>query len=228
MTDYVKKALESNLKSFGGIDKVLSDFKTGKITLHDIANMIGVSRASASSELMSVFGSDKFKEALSERRLVISLRKIIQDINEGGSAILPYNEALSLLEDGAIKQIKVLRVYKTIFELARPIIGKPTQIIFATSHRIRSIQGMNGNVKISYAEPNENLAEYKKNFYRFKIYPRLLDKAKAIIFCLNVNNKCSYYIFPYKDLLNIQSLNLKFDNHDRSKFVANLARIELI
>ena len=128
MNDYVKKALESNLKSFGGIDKVLSDFKTGKITLHDIANMIGVSRASASSELMSVFGSDKFKEALSERRLVISLRKIIQDINEGGSAILPYNEALSLLEDGAIKQIKVLRVYKTIFELGPSLSPEPSRV----------------------------------------------------------------------------------------------------
>jgi hypothetical protein len=212
---------------FGGIDKVLTAFKAGEITLRSVGHELGLSITTIDNDLKTFLGTDNFKKAKSERRRVCSIRKRIHDINEGGHAILTYSEALFYLENGSIKQIKSISLYKTIFRLVRPIIGKPHLIYFSASHRIGKIQGPKSSVKIRYAEPNENMAEYKSDLYRFKITPNMLIEAKQIIFCLKVNNKISYYLFPVDTLKNIQSLNLKFDNHDNSKYATNLVKVEI-
>ena len=111
------------------------------------------------------------------------------------------------------------------FNLARSLVLKPSQVLIS-SHCIKKVKGKKGNIKIKYAEPNENLIEYRKDRYRFKITKNMMDGYEAIIFCLKTNAKISYYVFSTKELIGIQSLNLQFDRHDTSKYAINLEKIE--
>jgi len=225
MASKTEKRLNSRYQPLGGIDKALSDYKAGEITMRAIGYKVGVSRTTVENDWAAFLGNDKLEKAKAERQHNVNLRSKIRNINEGREAVLGYDEALSSLGNGTIKQSKFLSEYKKIFELARRIILKPSKVIIS-SYCVRSIQGKEGSVKIKYAEPNEKLAEYKAHRYRFKILKSTTVKAKAIIFCLKANSKISYYVFPAEELVGIQSLNLQFDRYDTSKYAVNLKSVE--
>ena len=91
--------------------------------------------------------------------------------------------------------------------------------------RVFRIEGLEGTAMIRYAEPSENNTEYKMNCYRFKITPTKVKNAKIFLFCLVTDCRISYYIFPSQELANIQSLNLKFDKYEKSKYAPFLEKV---
>jgi len=48
----------------------------------------------------------------------------------------------------------------------------------------------------------------------------------AGLFCIKNEKSVSYYILPSKELSSIQSLNLKFDKHQNSKYADFLVKVD--
>lgn len=221
----MKMEMQERYACFGGIEKALECYKDGSQTLTAISRRVKVSKTSVSNNLKSIFGVDAFEEARGARLRSASKNKRIRDINTGRSAELTYDEAMGCLDSGEIAQAGFLGAAKTVVQLAKPVTGSPLRTWFHTN-AICKIEGKKGIVIVRYAEPSEASKEYKIHRYRFKITPQMLQKADGLIFCMMVNTCRSYYIFTTKQLEGIQSLNLKFDQFDNSKYSRFLVKVE--
>lgn len=210
----------------GGIEKVLASYRTGDITFTEIGERVGRSKTSVCNDLRFVFGSKAVDQAKNERRQAISKTKKLNDMNKGGAAKMSYSEAVACLKSEEIKRKGFLSNFETIVQLAQSVTGKPETIKFGW-HSIREIEGKEGNIKIRYGEPKKISLEYKIDRYRFKITRGLAKNVNAIMFCVKAKGKISYYVFPPDKLAKIQSLNLKFDKHEKSKYADFLERVEI-
>lgn len=221
----MKVCLKKRYNHLGGIGKVLSAFRSGQVTLTEISEQVGVSKTTVSNDLKTAFGSTAFKSARNERRYNLEENRIIARLNKGKNIELLYDDVLTHLNAGKIGCKYEIKRFKKIIILSTPYTGKPSRVCFY-ERRVTSVCGINGIVKIRYAEPTDTRAEYKINRYRFKITPARGKGAKATIFCLNANNILSYYVIPSENLANIKSLNLKFDEHGKSKYAKFLDKVE--
>jgi hypothetical protein len=221
----VKEDIKQRYASLGGIKKVLDAYKAGTLTLTAVGQRVHVSSTSVTNNLRSVFGIDAIEKAHEARHHTVSKNKRIHDISAGDRANLTYDEAIAWLNSGEIERKGFLVALETLVELARPITGKPSRL-WLVSHALSKIEGDKGSVRIRYAEPAKDSAEYKINRYRFKVVPRLTHERTAVIFCIKARGRSSYYLFPSKSLAKIQSLNLKFDKHDNSKHARFLVKVE--
>lgn len=221
----IKDALEKRYAPFGGIKRVFDAYKAGEITLTEISKKVCVSKTSVSNNLMAVFGVDALKNARAVRRNARGKEKNVQNINAGASAEMTYAEAVACLERGTIDRRGPVGVFDTLIEISSSVIGKPKRVWFS-SHSLFKIEGDNGSVRIRYAEPVKESAEYKIDRYRFKITPTPKDKVTAMIFCVNVGGRSSFYLFPFEELTKLKSLNLKFNKHEKSKYAKFLVKVE--
>lgn len=212
---------------FGGIDNILAAYSAGKITLVEVGAKVGFSGTTVSNDLIAAFGKDSIQKARSERESTIRKNRWIKTINSGQTLKLAYNTAAAYLSDGTLKQKEHSAEFKTIISLAETATGKPAWIWFS-ANKICRMDGLKGTVIIRYAEPKEDKAEYRIDRYRFKITPAQVKGVKAFLFCLTAARRISYYIFPSAKLAKIQSLNLKFDKHENSKYAPFLAKVEVL
>ena len=221
----MKSDFKERYACLGGIEKVLQGYKNGTLKIEAISEKVKVSKTSVRNNLKAVFGVDALEKARSARQQGASMVRRVEDINGGDSADMAYDEAMACMRDGRIKRKGFLGTVETVVELARPVTGKPSRVWFG-SHALCKIEGNNGSVRIRYATPEQDSAEYKINRYRFKITESLAREITAAIFCIRAKGRDSYYRFPVKFLEEIQSLNLKFDKHNQSKYSSFLVRVE--
>lgn len=221
----MKVNLEARYAPFGGIEKVFESYKKGSLTLEDISRKARVSKTSVSNDLRNTYGVDALEQARSDRRRVSSLEKRITDINKGAGAELEYDEAKRHLENGDIKSTGFLALFSQIIDLAKPYTGKPS-VVWFSGQSICKIQGAKGCVKVRSAIPSPKSKEYQINRYRFKVTPAQMDDFDACIFCIRDGGKVSIYSFPANEINKIQSLNLKFKEHENTKYSGFLAKVE--
>ncbi|MEC4891277.1 MAG: hypothetical protein RI101_14595 [Nitrospira sp.] len=220
-----KERYRERYACLGGIEKVLQDYKDGKLTLKAISVRVKVSKTSVSNNLKAVFGVDAFEKIRALRQHGASKGRRIEAINSGGSADMTYYEAMACLKAGKIIRKGFLSTVDTVVELALPVTSEPSRVWFS-SYTLSKIEGSNGSVRIRYAEPVKGTAEYKINRYRFKISQAVAHEVTAVIFCIRAKGRDSYYRFPAKQLAEIQSLNLKFDKHNKSKYSGFVVKVE--
>lgn len=221
----MKQAYIDRYQYLGGIEKVFQDFKDGIFTITDISKKTGVSTTSVSNNFVAVFGTCTVNAARKEHRAARKKASSLTKLNAGHNSDLSYAEYLNCLSSGDLKSVFFSTKIKTIIDIARSAIGEPLHI-WASFHRPIKIKGKNGVIRIRYATPQKNAAEYKINRYRFKLTPELTQGVNYFIFVITTNKTESYYLIPSDHLNKIQSLNLKFNEHSNSKHASFLVKVE--
>ena len=216
---------QNKYASLGGIEKAFDLYISGKMTVSAISEKVNLSKASISNHFIAYFGIDAVESGRGQLWKAAKKKKRISDILSGKSVKLTYEEAIDCLMNKEIKQQGYLPLFETVVKISQKFVGKPARVWFG-DFALTRIDGNKGSVKIRYAEPIKETAEYAIDRYRFKITPSQFKSFDAGLFCIRNGLSISYYLFPSKELLTIQSLNLKFDNHQTSKYANFLVKMD--
>jgi hypothetical protein len=205
----------------------LEAYKKGLLTLDSISQKVNISKTSVSNDLRNTYGMDALEQARNDRRKAVSLERRINAINAGLGAELQYDEAVIHLKNGNIQSAGFLELFHKIIGLAQKYTGSP-QVVWFKNKAICKVQGDAGCVKIRSGVTNPKSKEHSINRYRFKITLGNMADFNACIFCIRNDKAVSIYCFPSQEISQIQSLNLKFKEHENTKYSDFLESVEAI
>lgn len=107
--------------------------------------------------------------------------------------------------------------YSDILDIGQAAIGK-IEWITVSKYKIVQLKSSNGSAAVRYSKANKSTREYKFNRVRFKITPSIYEKNTVGIFAILAEGTISYYVIPSEKAKRVQSLNLKFKEHETPSY----------
>lgn len=189
----------------GGIEEAFIRLGSKNNSLFKISREIGYSRETVRQDMIKYFGKKVYLEMIKNRRRT----KVIAEVE------LELEDAIESLEKHLDMNEKGIKCILAILVKIKKS-GIPLMAIIRQSFEHRKfimLKDLNGRtVTVHTAFASGNLPEHSFGFHRFK--PRKVD-TDFYIFGICSEKGNTAYVFDFKVIRGLQSINLSFDRHAR-------------